>query len=109
MNHIGASMSPSPANGSKPLVHNTFWPYLPKYCADGIEILSVSVDSYVAYEFMFCRLPWVPDAEHEALPDCAHPWPLIAVVQGTCTSLCTSNAVADKSMLASARISCIHN
>jgi hypothetical protein len=43
---------------------------------------------------MFCRLPWVPDAEHEALPVVRTLALIVAVGWGTCTSLCTSNAVA---------------
>jgi hypothetical protein len=39
------------------------------------------------------------------LPDCAHPWPLIVAVGADLYEFV--HAVADKSMLASARISCI--
>jgi hypothetical protein len=54
-----------------------------------------------AYKYVSSILISVPDADHEAFQDCAHlATGLLQSVKLTWPSLCISNAVADKLMLA---------
>jgi hypothetical protein len=104
--YIGASMSHQPANIKTPYgVHNTFWPYLPNI----VRMVSkfVSERRLICRIRIHCRLHGFQMLSTRRFQ--MRTLATVAVGAGDLYEFVHKHVVADKSMLASARISCIHN